>query len=125
MAEGFFVSMDDLGLSAEEIDTLKSQCGVHTKSKLGLQLMRNIVKEILASIHQMEPAISEYAPERYDAFFCGEFNRLSPAEKHFLIMWSYQGLADEGIYTRLGNIRETRALQGYNMLAVKKQETPL
>ena len=116
MKSGFFVGLDDLGLKPEEIETLKNQ--VDNPKKIGLQLMENIALEILAEIRKNEKMILRYASEKYDEFFCGEFNKLSFGEKHFLIAWALNGYS-LGVPGRLGSIERT-AFQAYNMIITKQ-----
>lgn len=127
MAKNFFVSIDDMGLSDEEKKIIDDQAKEYNKGKElaymtpNLQLMTNIAEDILATIKGKWEIVKKHAPEKEHSFWIKEFNELSFEEKHFIIMWWFQGYASGNSGMRLIAFI-SMAFHGYKMIKAEARE---
>lgn len=95
-----FVSIEDLGLTKEEIDALQKDLEIfpseeHASEKnaertLGAQLMWNFAAEILRDITEPDDA-----PEKSKEAIIEAINKLPEHERLFLAIWTMQGNASD------------------------------
>jgi hypothetical protein len=121
--ENFFVGLEELGLTKEELEILQNEVVVYNEQKrnsktgpkrtLGAQLMWNIAREILrdvdAGFAKLCEEYSSYSKER-DKFFYKEFEKLPLHERHFLAMWFMRLYRNQALVNWIDEINEMRLI---------------